>query len=81
VADPRWDKDNVPLLEPVAVGTDQVFHPYRSTAEENFDILVTVEADCSVGVAHIPVSVDKTGGHLQLLIEITGINAHFLQMG
>ena len=46
-------------------------------AIENFNIIMTVQIHRRTGKTHVPMGVHIPGGHLQLLIKIIGIDAHF----
>lgn len=80
MADTRGDDDDVPLLEPVAFRAHQILHAGGGPAADQLVEGVAVQLHHCRGVAHIPVSIDKTGGHFQLLIPAAGVNAQAAQV-
>ena len=80
MADPRRHEDHIPLLQPVALGSHQIFRAAAVAAKQKLIESMAVQLQLRIGVADVPVRIHIPGGHLQLLINGAGIHAHAAQL-
>jgi len=75
MTDTGLDNQNVSLLDPIPLITDQILHVTALLAAQKLKKGVAVEVHCGRGKAYVPMGIDVLGGHLQLLIVSAGVNA------
>jgi hypothetical protein len=76
MADSGGNHNDVSLPELVADGLNKIFRAAGVAAVQDLVERVGVQGNSGVGATHIPVGVHIPGGHLQLLIEFSGVDAH-----
>ena len=80
VADAGWNKDDITLLEFIALCVYQVFDIAIIPTAKQFVKSVAVKVNIAIGIGEITVCIHKGRIHLQLLVEITGVDSHLGQL-
>ena len=67
-------ENDVPLLQPIPLRPNQVFHVTGIRTADDLIKQMTVQIHHRVGIAGIVVGIDIGRGHLHPLVDLTGLN-------